>query len=140
MLIISIVLIIGYILYSFLKDYKQDEVDLAHQSLSEKFKFTVAVLNKHVYAGQGVTTYLDLRSFNLYKPGSNQIIIFEYNTGSLNIVWKYKYLQKEVVHSKTFDNVRNLSLMAQERMAYIIIQEMTPIIAKHQIDVLTEFS
>lgn len=140
MWLVFLIILIGYTLFKFLSDLNEDKVDLAHQALADKFKFTVEVLNRYVYGGEATITPLDLRSFNLYKVGSNELIRFEYATGSLTITWRYKYMQKEVVHSRTFYEVRNLSLIAQERIAETVIKEMIPIKAQHQIEVLSEFS
>ena len=40
----------------------------------------------------------------------NQMIEFLYSQGVLAITWKYKYYQKELIHKRSFLNVRNLSL------------------------------
>ena len=110
---------------------------LQGQSLSEKFKFTVEALNDAAYNGRGSITTLDKRRFNLYENGSNQIIHFNYSTGHLTITWKYKYFQKEIVHEKQFNEVRNLSLFEQQKLAEVMIKEMMTIIANHQNNVIT---
>ena len=59
-----------------------------------------------------------------------------YSTGHLTITWKYKYFQKEVVHEKIFNNVRNLSIFEQQRIAEIMVSEMAVVISNHQNNVL----
>ena len=85
---------------------------------------------------QGSITRIEKRQFNLYKQGSNQLIMFHYSTGSLTIKWMYKYLQKEVVHERVFYDVRNLSLIEQDKISKSFVQEMAKVIANHKNDVL----
>jgi len=136
MIWVIVIGIIVFILFRFLTDLNKDNYDLQGQSLAEKFKFTVESLNDSAYNGQGSVTTLDKRSFNLYEDGSNQIIQFVYGTGHLTITWKYKYFQKEVVHEKQFNDVRNLSLFEQQKIARIMIKEMAVVIANHQNNVI----
>ena len=124
--------IIIYILFRFFGDLNKDKYDLQGQTLAEKFKFIVNFLNESAFNGQGEINTLDKRSFNLYEIGKNQIIHFYYSTGHLTITWKYKYFQKEVVHERQFDNVRNISLFDQQKFAEIMIKEMAIIIANHK--------
>jgi hypothetical protein len=124
--------IIVFILFRFFNDLNKDNYDLQGQSLAEKFMYTVESLNDAAYNGQGSITTLNKRSFNLYEDGSNQIIHFTYSTGHLIITWKYKYFQKEVIHEKQFNDVRNLSLFEQQKIAEIMIKEMGVVIANHQ--------
>ncbi|RMA56277.1 forkhead box protein [Ulvibacter antarcticus] len=134
-LVIGIVL---FILFSFFRDANKDKDDLRNISLSEKFNVIVNTLNNAAYDGKGSVTNLDKRSFNLYENGKNQIIKFQYGTGHLTINWKYKYFQKEIVHEKTFNNVRNLSLFEQKKIADNMINEMMNVVEKHKIDVVKD--
>ena len=127
-----------YILFSFFRDASKDKDDLRHTSLSEKFNVIVNTLNDAAYGGKGNVTTLDKRSFNLYEQGKNQIIQFQYGTGHLTIIWKYKYFQKEIVHEKTYTNVRNLSLFEQKKIADNMINEMMNVVEKHKIDVMKD--
>lgn len=136
MIWIIVVGIVIYILYRFFGDLNKDNYDLQGQTLSEKFKFIVNKLNESAFNGQGEITIKDKRSFNLYENGQNQIIHFYYSTGHLTIIWKYKYFQKEIVHEKQFDNVRNISLFDQQKIAEIMIKEMAVIIANHKNNVI----
>ncbi|WP_321516605.1 hypothetical protein [Marinifilum fragile] len=133
----TIIIIIGVIiLFSFFNSLNKDNHELNQQSLPEKFQFVVNTLNKAAYNGNGNITILNKRSFNLYENGQNQIINFHYSTGHLTITWKYKYFHKEIIHEKQFDDVRNLSLFEQQKMAEVMINEMSVIIEKHQSDIL----
>ena len=131
-----ILLLVGYFIVKFLLALRKDNYDLRGTTVAEKFAFIVHELNEAAYEGNGSVTILDKRNFNLYANGSNQIIYFTYNTGSLTITWKYKFFQKEVIHKRAFHNVRNISLFTQERIAEAMKEEMIQIIEKHQKDVL----
>lgn len=128
--------IIGFFLFRFFSDLNKDNYDLQSQSLNEKFAVIVNALNNEVFFGNARVTILDKRSFNLYKEGQNQIIHFLYSTGHLTITWKYKYFQKEVVHERQFNNVRNLSIFEQQKIADIIIREMARVIEVHKNNVI----
>ncbi|AFC26803.1 hypothetical protein [Saprospira grandis] len=128
--------ILAYSLFKFSSALSEDRYELEEQSLAEKFSTVVHTLNQAAFNGQGKIVPLDQRSFNLWQQGKNQIINFHYSTGHLSICWKYKYLQKELVHERQFDNVRNLSLLEQQQLAERMIQEMRPLIAQHQQNVL----
>ena len=136
MIWIIVVGIIGYILYRFLTDLNKDNYDLQGRPLNEKFSIIVEEINIAAFGGAGTITILDKRSFNLYQNGKNQIVHFLYSTGHLTITWRYKYFQKEVVHERQFNDVRNLSLFEQQKIADQIIQEMSLIIENHVNNVL----
>jgi len=130
--------IVLFILFSFFKDASKDKDDLRNTSLKEKFNVIVNTLNNEAFNGNGSVTNLDKRSFNLYEQGKNQIIQFQYGTGHLTLTWKYKYFQKEIVHEKTYTNVRNLSLFEQKKIADDMINQMRNVVEKHKIDVVKD--
>lgn len=131
-----LIAIVIFFLARFFFDLGKDNYDLQDQSLEIKFQHLVNILNEAAFDGRGTVTKLNKRSFNLYQNGSNQIINFFYSTGHLTITWKYKYFQKEVVHEKQFNDVRNLSLFDQKSIAESIINEMSDVVSKHQNDIL----
>ena len=128
--------IVAFILGRYIRDLSKDDNDLQGRSSAEKFSFIVDVLNDFAFDGLGTVTVQNKRFFSLYESGENQIIHFTYSTGCLAIEWRYKYFQKEVVHTKSFANVRNLSVFEQQRIAEIMIGEMEIVKTKHTIDVL----
>ncbi len=130
--------IIGYILFRFFSDLNKDNYDLQYMTLEKKFQVIVNSINEFAYRGQGTITTVDKRRFNLYQEGQNQIIHFQYGTGHLIIIWKYKYFQKEIVHERQFDDVRNLSLFEQQKIADIMIKEMKQIVQNHKNSVMGE--
>lgn len=132
-----IIIVIAFFVIKFLWDLNKDNEDLIGKTASEKFAVIVDILNDVAYGGNGSVTTFDKRTFNLYEVGSNQIIQFTYSTGNLTIKWKYKYFQKEVVHERIFDNVRNLSIFEQEKIALRMVEEMQRVVEKHQRDVLS---
>jgi hypothetical protein len=133
--VIVVVVVVAYIGFNFFNSLNKDENELQHQSVSEKFAVIVNILNDAAFNGAADITPIDKREFNLYD-GSNQIIKFQYSTGSLTITWKYKYYQKEIVHERNFTESRNLSIFEQEKIANTMIMEMKQIVDKHKRDVL----
>ncbi len=136
MIWIIVIGIIGFIIFRFLTDLNKDNNDLQGQSLDEKFAVIVAAINNAAFNGNGTVTTVDKRCFNLYENGQNQIINFQYGTGHLTITWRYKYFQIEVVHKKKFNNVRNLSIPEQEKIADRMILEMEQVVKNHKNNVI----
>jgi len=133
--IIVFVIIVAYVGFNFFNSLNKDDDDLQRQSVSEKFAVIVNLLNNAAFNGLAEVTPIDKREFNLYD-GSNQIIKFQYSTGSLTITWKYKYYQKEIIHERNFTEVRNLSIFKQEKIARNMMEEMRQVVEKHKRDVL----
>ncbi len=137
---IWIIVIIG-ILFVFVKFFvalSKDKDDLQGQTLDKKFNVIVNVINDYLYKGNGTIEKIDHREFNVYEIGSNQLIKFHYSTGQLTIDWRYKYFQKEIVHSKRYDNMRNLSLFEQEKIAKEFLQSGANKIEQHKIYVIKD--
>jgi hypothetical protein len=135
MIITLVVAIIAVVLFRFFSDLNKDNDDLYGTTVHEKFGVLVDGINSEAFNGMGTIIQLDKKSFNLYGD-SNQIVHFMYSTGHLTITWKYKYFQKEVVHERTFTNVRNISIFDQQRIAEAMIKDMIKVVAKHKIDVV----
>lgn len=135
--ITAVLLMVGAMIIKFFIELKKDSDDLRFTTAPEKFRILAQILNNTVYDGIGEVTILDKRNFNLYAEGSNQLIQFAYSTGSLTIVWRYKYFQKEVRHKRIFHNMRNVSIFTQQKIAETMIEDMIGVIQRHQIDVLT---
>ena len=135
MIWVLIIAVVGFILFKFLYDLNKDKYDLEGKTLEEKFKVVVNAINNAAYDGNGKVTRLDKRSFNLYQSGSNQIVNFQYSTGTLTITWNFKYYQKEVVHKKDFHEARNLSVFEQQRIADRMIEEMVEVVEEHKMKV-----
>lgn len=136
MIWIILIAIIGYILIRFFSGINKDNTDLQVQKLDDKFYFIVDEINEAAFNGNGHVTYIDAREFNLYEVGQNQIVKFHYSTGHLSIIWKYKYFQKEVVLERQFNDVRNLSIFDQQRIAEAIISEMASVVENHKRNVM----
>ena len=136
MIWVVVIGIVGFILIRFFSDLNKDNADLQGQSLTEKFAVIVSSINEAAFGGMGKVITLDKRSFNLYQDGQNQIINFQYGTGHLTITWKYKYFQKEIVHEKQYNDVRNLSLFEQQKIADNMISEMEQVVENHKNNVI----
>lgn len=138
MIWVIVLAIVGYTLIKFFAALNKDNHDLQNQTLDDKFGVIVQAINEVAFRGRGTVTRLDKRAFNLYQDNQNQIILFRYSTGNLTIVWKYKYFQKEVIHERQFDNVRNLSIFQQQKIADSMIGEMAHVIENHRSSVLND--
>lgn len=132
MIWIIVVIIVGFILIRFFISLSKDNEDLQGRPLDDKFNVIVNMINDVAFDGLGSVTSLDKREFNLYEDGQNQIINFRYSTGHLTITWKYKYFQKEIVHKRQFNNVRNLSLFEQGKIGEQMIKEMEIVVENHK--------
>ena len=119
-------------MYHIIKDMLEENAYLRGQSLAQKISRTVQVINDKVYNGMGDIIDLEKRSFSLYQKGGDQIIRFQYETGALIITWRYLLFHLEVAHEKVFQNIRNLSLEQQEKIAILMIQEMEEVIDSHK--------
>ena len=111
---------------------QKDKEDLLGKSVEEKFNVIVNSINQFAFNGEGEIKYIGKNHFNLYPDSSNQIVDFMYSQGMLSIIWKYKYLQKEMVYTRNLTNVRNLSLLEQTKIAHAIIGEMNQKIQEHK--------
>lgn len=131
-----VIVIVGYILIRFFISLSKDNDDLQGRTLDDKFNVIVNMINEAAFGGGGSVTSLDKREFNLYEEGQNQIIKFQYGTGHLTITWKYKYFQKEVVHERQFNDVRNLSLFEQQKIGEQMIKEMAITVERHKNNVI----
>ncbi len=136
--IILIILLTGYISIRYFFSYNKDIEDLHGQTLAEKFNLIVKEINNAAFDRNGVVTSVDYREFNLYEEGKNQIVNFQYVTGHLNITWEYKYFQKEIIHKKQFDNVRNLSIFEQQNIGTRMVHEMAEIVESHKNKILRD--
>ena len=117
---------------------QKDKEDLLGTSVEEKFIVIVNSINPFAFNGEGEITYIGKNHFNLYRDSSNQIVDFMYSQGMLSIIWKYKYLQKEMVYTRNLTNVRNLSLLEQNKIAQAIIGEMNQKIQEHKNNIWTD--
>jgi hypothetical protein len=133
-----LILIVAFILIKFFIDLSKDKDDLQGQTLDEKFNVIINMLNEVAFNGNGKVTKIDDREFNLYEVGTNQLVKLQYSTGNLTIDWRYKYFQKEVVHTRQYNNVRNLSLFEQQKIARAFIEEGLYKIEEHKMSVSSD--
>ena len=89
MIWITLLGLIGIIVYKFLNELNKDKNEL-EEGLDNKFRVIIDELNNFAFDDLGEVKYLDRRTINLYKSPANQIIFFDYITGSLTITWRYK--------------------------------------------------
>lgn len=123
----------GFLIIRFLYDLFKDRFDLGEGSLSDKFSHIVNLINQAAFDGQGQINKLAKNEFNLHKKGGNQIVYFIYGAGSLTIVWKFSYLNTEVIHKERFSDVREITTEQQEIIANGSIKGMRNKISSSQI-------
>lgn len=139
MIWIIVIAIIGFILFRFFYDFfserKKDNDELQVQTIEEKFSVIVSKINEAAFNGKGKVVDRVPKFFNLYEEGQNQIVTFLYGTGHLTITWRYKYFENEVVHQRQFNNVRNINISDQQKMAERMVSEMSIVVENHKIKV-----
>lgn len=130
---LGILVFIG-ILFS--ADKRKDNQDLKDNPLEKRYSDLIERLNYHAFSGKGVVTVMSKTDLNLYQTGRNQIIQINYFNEGLTIIWKYKYLQEEVVYEKRVKDIKNLDSANQTALANFINNEMINIVADHQDNVI----
>ncbi|RVU91548.1 hypothetical protein EH230_11910 [Flavobacterium columnare] len=129
---VIISLLIVRALYKFYKDIKKDDIDLNNSSISQKFNIIVENLNNWCFENKGTYIKVDKRTLKIYDGVSNQIVYLTYSTGILNIVWKYKYYQQEMVYENNVQNARNLTEMEQETISMNLINDFNNKLEEHK--------
>jgi hypothetical protein len=128
----AVALVLGYLIFGFWRALNKDSRDLGNQTLAAKFSIIVDMINNYAFGGLGSTYAIGKREFNLYKDMENQIIKFQYSTGHLTIIWKFKWYQREVVYQQQFNHVRNISDDQQKVIGEQMITEMSIVIERHK--------
>jgi hypothetical protein len=119
-----IILVIVFILVKFLIELSKDKNDLEGQPLEVKFNVIINAINEAVFNGHGKITKINNREFNLYEVGKNQLVKFQYSTGSLSLIWRQKYLGREIVCEKDFTNIRNTNENFQKEIAKSFLKQI----------------
>lgn len=122
---------------SFFGGLSQDNRELSSVPAPSKFHYLVEDLNNYAFDGQASVHQYDKRSFALLN-NTNQMIVFQYSTGNLEIVWRYKYYQQEVSHRKLFADCRNITTDEQHRIAQAMISEMESVVERHKQNVMSK--
>ncbi|TXD53596.1 MULTISPECIES: hypothetical protein [unclassified Polaribacter] len=139
MIIILVVLIVGFFVIMALINNSKDNDDLKNKALEEKFKVIVNHLTNYAFDDNYIVKPEGKRHlFLLHSQGNNHKIELLYNQGVLSIIWKYKYLQKELTYKKHLNNVRNLSLIEQNKIGQSIVGLMNLRIQEFQASVWGE--
>lgn len=130
-LLVIIVFIVIKTIVSFVAGLSKDKQELNTISAPNKFRYIVQDLNNYAFNGQANVHQYDKRTFTLVN-NTNQMIEFQYSTGNLEIVWRYKYYQQEVNHRKLFTDCRDITPEEQHRIAQVMITEMESVIEQHK--------
>jgi len=114
----------AFFIIRFILSSDNDKRELESKKLNEKFNILLEFLNNNFFSGKGIITILDDRSLNLYQVGENKILQLFYSTGTLNITCRTKEFGKEIVCSRDFHNLRNITdekqiIMGAEYTKYV---------------------
>ena len=134
-IILIVILILSLLIVPFLRQLVIDKEELSQNPINKKFQILVDIINEHMLSGQGHVVLFDKdpKSMNLFSDNQQNVIFqFFYGTGNLTITMKYKYYHKELKHTKTFYNLRNVSLFQQKDIANAFIEECQEKIIEHR--------
>ncbi len=120
------------------KELKLDKEELMNQNIYDKFKVLMDGFNSYCFNDTGKVNVLDDKNANVYKEGSNQIVMFLYNAGMLTVVWKYKYFEKEMVYERSFPDARNATEIGLKSALEIIIGEFKERLDEHKAKILND--
>ena len=111
MKVILFLIIVGVIGYVF-KHLTRDR-----RPLEEKLKIIIQDINKGLLNGGGEIVKVSKRDINLFNDNIPNILIhFIYRSGNLMIVLRYKYFQQEMVFEKTFYDIDNDIIYADQHL------------------------
>lgn len=142
-ILIIILLILALIITPFMRDLVKDKHELYSNPINKKFEEVATVINGIMLGGKGELTLFDdtPRLMNMMSPNMRNILIqFYYSTGHLKITLNYKFWQKELVYSKTYYNVRNITLNQQQAIGKDFSLICSEKMEEHQKAVLKESS
>lgn len=121
---IVIIIVGGFFLLKFLFEFVKDKAELHEESISSKFSYLIDILNQSAFIGTGKINVTSQNELNLHRKGGNQIIYLIYGAGSLTIIWKYAYVNNEIIHEERFRDVRDLSTKNQETIGICFVKGM----------------
>ncbi|MGV0940001.1 hypothetical protein [Empedobacter sp. ULE_I140] len=120
------------------KELKLDKEELMNQNIYDKFKVLMDGFNSYCFNDTGKVNVLDDKNANVYKEGSNQIVMFLYNAGMLTVVWKYKYFEKEMVYERSFPDARNATEIGLKSALEIMTEEFKERLDEHKAKILND--
>lgn len=132
--------IVIYVLYKFVVAANDDNNDVRDNPLHQRYSHFFGRLNDAAFDGTASLNQKAPHIYTLYKENSNQIIIFKYAMGSMDVKWMYKYYQKELIHEQTLNNIKNVSVFQQDKMADNVLTAMSPKINQHIASVNAEIT
>lgn len=130
--------IIGFFLFNLFSNNYKDTQSLAGTSVEEKFSIIINRIIEEGFDGNAIVKKGEVNGhLFIYNPeGSNHFVELLYSYGNLQITWKYKFYQKEMVFKRSFLNIRNLSSFEEINIANILIQELNDKIENHKSNVM----
>lgn len=135
LVLLGLVILSSIIIYFYF--YTKNKNILESISPSKKFYKTTEILNKYVFAENGHINEKEA-IFQLYEEKMNHLIDFEFHTCNLIITWRYKYYQKEMIYTKIFKNVDNITVFQTQNIAKTLITEMEKKIHEHKMKIFAE--
>lgn len=133
--------IIVVFIFNIVSNNFKDKESLAGTSLEEKFSILINKINDEAFNGEAIATKGSINGcLNIFNPNASQHYVeLLYSYGNLQITWKYKYYQKEMIYNRSFINVRNLSTFEQIKIANVLIQDVSDKIENHKSIVMKDF-
>lgn len=137
-----VIVIIGFFVISAISNNYKDNESLAGTSVEEKFSIIINRIIEYGFDGNAIVKkgYEKNHLVILSPEGTNHLVELLYSYGNLQITWKYKFYQKEMIHKRTFLNIRNLSSFEQVKVADIIIHEIDEKILLHKVNVMGDLN
>lgn len=132
--------IIVVFIFNIISNNFKDKESLAGTSLEEKFSILINKINNDVFNGEAIVKKGSVNGYlTIFNPnGSQHYVELLYSYGNLDVTWKYKYYQKEMIYNRSFLNVRNLSSFEEIKIANILIQEVSDKIQNHKLIVMKD--
>lgn len=114
-----------------MRSVNEDNHEAAANPVQNRFAHLYNQINQAAFNGTASLDRVDKNRVVLFKNGANQMVVFTYTMKSLEVEWKYKYMQKETVYKETFYDAGNISVYDQERIAKHLIEKMRERVGNH---------
>lgn len=136
-----IIAVVGFFIFNMISNNHKDGQSLAGATLEKKFNILITKIINEGFNGDAIVKKgYDNSQLQIFNPeGTNHFVELLYSYGNLQVTWKYKFYQKEMIYNRSFLNVRNLSSFEEVKIANILIQEVTDKIQIHENNVLSNF-
>lgn len=126
--------VIAIFIFNLVSNNVKDNQSLTGTTLEDKFSILINRIIDEGFDGNAIVKKgSDKSQLHIFNPeGTNHFVELLYSYGNLQITWKYKFYQKEMIYNRSFLNVRNLSSFEEINIANILIQEVIDKIKNHK--------